>query len=419
MARVNELAVWLRGEKVARLRRTGPGRVSVEYTQAVLDTVPLGTPLLSCSLPVRRGRAQGWPFVTGLLPEGQHRLSMSRLAGVETLDALGMLARFGRDVAGALVIGPDSDTGTGTGAGPADAGEPGTVALSDADLAADVADLPARSLALHDDSQLSLAGLEDKLLLAKTARGWARPVHGYPSTHILKVDNRVHRGTVVLEHDCLQLARRAGLPAAESALIRVGDADCIVVTRYDRVTVEGSPQRIHQEDSCQALGIDPAAHDGQGRNGKYEEFGGPALAQIAGLLSAYAPDPELELARLLERVTFTVVIGDADAHGKNLSLLHPDPAHVRLAPLYDCVPTAVWPALRPSAAMRINGGDRLAGVTRQDLVGEAYRWGMATRRAEGLVAAVCDRLRAAASELPARQLDLASIVAANLDRLAN
>src|SRR5207244_876357 len=101
-----------------------------------------------------------------------------------------------------------------------------------------------RTLALHDDSELSLAGLEDKILLVRVLDGWARPIHGYPSTHILKVDNRIHRGTVVLEHDCLHLARRAGIPAPDSQLIKIGDADCIVVERYDRTVIGGVVHRV-------------------------------------------------------------------------------------------------------------------------------------------------------------------------------
>lgn len=414
MARGTQLGVWLGEVRVAVLRRTGPGGVSCEYTRRTIDDHPLGTPLLSCSLPVRRGRRSAWPFITGLLPEGHHRTSMSRLAGVDSLDALGMLARFGRDVAGALVIAPDTDAPDAEGGR---AAAPGLVALSNDDLLAEVARLPARTLALHDDSELSLAGLEDKILLVRTPDGWARPVHGYPSTHILKVDNRIHRGTVVMEHDCLHLAQRAGIAAPDSHLAKVGDADCIIVKRYDRTVTDSAVRRVHQEDACQALGIDPAARE-EGR-GKYESHGGPNLTQVARLLTAYGPEPDAELVRLLERVMFTVVIGDADAHGKNVSLLHPTPEHITLAPLYDTVPTALWPQLRPTAAMQVNGRRLLADVTTEDLVRESRRWGLGPRRAQNTIRSASERLRAAATDLPARDgLDLITLVTANLERLA-
>jgi hypothetical protein len=74
---------------------------------------------------VRRGRQAAWPFVTGLLPEGHHRTSMSRLADVDTLDAIGMLARFGRGVAGVLVIAADIGAPDGAGVSPTPSPWPG------------------------------------------------------------------------------------------------------------------------------------------------------------------------------------------------------------------------------------------------------------------------------------------------------
>jgi serine/threonine-protein kinase HipA len=411
MARVRELTAWWDGEPVARLRAPRVGRVTCEYTRAALDPVPLGTPLLSCSLPARPGAHDAWAFVTGLLPEGQHRLAMAQQAGVPTTDRLGILARFGRDVAGALGIAAGDPSVRRAG----DDTSPSLESLDADDLAAEVGRLPEHPLGLHDDSELSIAGLQDKLLLVRTPEGWARPRHGYPSTHILKVDDRLRRGLVRAEHACLQLARAAGVPAAASELITVGDADCIVVERFDRCVDGASVRRIHQEDACQALGVDPEAHD---RRAKYEQYGGPTFRQVAGLLEAWGADPEWELRRLLERVVFTVVVGDADAHGKNLSLLHPAPGMVELAPLYDIVPTALWPTLRPLAAMRIAGRELLTDVTAPDLASEARQWGLSRAASTTVIRQVIDRLEAAVDAGAVDDVPgLAPLVRANLARL--
>ena len=58
----------------------------------------------------------------------------------------------------------------------------------------------------------------------------------------------------------------------------------------------------------------------------------PSFADVAGLLDTFAADPTGQLCRLLAVATFTVAIGNADAHGKNLSLLHTAPGVVELAP---------------------------------------------------------------------------------------
>jgi serine/threonine-protein kinase HipA len=176
---------------------------------------------------------------------------------------------------------------------------------------------------------------------------------------------------VVAEALCLELARAAGLTTIESKLLRVGETQCLVVSRFDRLADGDGVQRVHQEDLCQATGVDP--EDNRGR-AKYERAGGPSLRETAELLDSYAVNPQAQLDRLAAVTTFTVLIGNADAHGKNLALLHPTPENLTLAPLYDTVPTALWPNLRTEAAMAIGGQVSLPDVTIEDIVREARAW---------------------------------------------
>lgn len=142
------------------------------------------------------------------------------------------------------------------------------------------------------------------------------------------------------------------------------------MSRFDRSVADGVVHLIHQEDASQALDRDPGAARGKG---KYEAAGGPALIELAGLLDRFAAHPLAELRRLVAAATFTVRIGYADAHRKNLSLLHEPPGVVRLAPLYDTVPTALSPNLPRRAAMTINNRGYLADVTIADIAAEATR----------------------------------------------
>jgi hypothetical protein len=100
-----------------------------------------------------------------------------------------------------------------------------------------------------------------------------------------------------------------------------GRVSALSVPDMEAVTAQIDDQILHA-----------ALDAGRGGCGKYESYGGPSLARIARLLTSYGAEPDVELLRLLERVTFTVTIGDADAHGKNISLLHPTAEHVSLAP---------------------------------------------------------------------------------------
>lgn len=381
-----EAGVWLAGRRVATLRRPKVGRITCTYEPDVLDEHPRNVPLLSCSLPLGSRPLEAWAFCTGLLPEGQHRQALAARANLPTLDVLGLLARYGRDVAGAVVVSADDPPVRDARVEP----------YSRDALSSAVRELSDHPLGVHDDSELSIAGIQDKMLLvALGRRRWGRPVHGYPSTHILKVDDRVHARLVREEHACLTLARAAGIAAAESELVTVGDAECIVVRRFDRAVAPGGDvRRLHQEDACQALGIDP---DDNGGRAKYEANGGPSLRRIAALLDEWAGDPEHELMRLLDAVVFTVLIGNADAHGKNLAFLHPEPGRIELAPLYDTVPTVLWRNLRPDAAMSVGGRWRLPHITLDDVVSEAAAWALPRDRVRARAVEVAERIAAAAA----------------------
>lgn len=373
--RPDRLVVWYGRLPVAELiDRDGEG-VTLEYRGEAFDHYGIGTPLLSCSLPLEIARrVDATNFFEGLLPEGVHRNSLAALAGVAASDTFGLLARFGRDVAGALVVAdldwaPDDNAAR-------------VVPLSEEDLANEVAELPDRSIGIHDDSELSLAGMQDKMTLSRRAGGaWGRPVHGQPSTHILKLDHRTYRGLVEAEAEALRLARAVGLTDVEIEVADFDGVKVLIVSRFDRTVDRGQVRRLHQEDACQALDVPPRLKYEVGRPGK-RPGGGPELVRIAQLLDRYAADPLSQLDRLVAVVTFTALIGNADAHGKNIAFLHPTPGQIVLAPLYDTVPTALWPRLSKDAAMSINGMVSLDTVTLRTVVSEAGRWKHPADRAE-------------------------------------
>ncbi len=381
MPRREPLGVWIDDFRVAELTSEHGWDLACVYTPEARDHWPGNVPLLSCSLPLIARKQDASVFGAGLLPEGPHRPAMAAMARVAVTDVHALLAHFGRDVAGALVISP----------GVPDRRAEAVHPYSPETLADEVASLPERPLGLHDDSEFSIAGLQDKLLLVDLGDGdWGRPVHGAPSTHILKVEDRRYAGMAAAEAQCLALARAVGLTTVAVEAVEIADVPCLIVSRFDRaIGPDGAVARIHQEDACQALARDPDAQRGRG---KYESAGGPSLREIAQLLDRWARDPAAELDRLVAAVTFTVVIGNADAHGKNLALLHRDPPHVELAPLYDTVPTVLWPRLRSSAAMSIDGRTALADVTVDDIAAEAVAWHHERSRATAVARRVAGQL---------------------------
>ncbi len=391
MSKAEALGIWLDGVRVAELGRSRSGGISCRYSGPALERWPANSPVISCSLPLGPRPRDALAFCKGLLPEGEALRAMAEQAGLATHQTFELLARFGRDVAGALVIAEE---------------EPeerrfGVEQLDQGGLERAVEELDDHPLGAHDDSELSLAGLQDKLLLVKLEDGsWGRPLHGRPSTHILKADDPYRPGLVEAEAHCLALAKAAGLTTIVTELEQIGERTCLIVSRFDRSGGPDDVHRVHQEDLCQALAIDP---DDNRRRAKYERAGGPSLKQAAQLLDSYSHDPLGQLDRLVSAVTFTVLIGNADAHGKNLALLHTDPEHVELAPLYDTVPTALWPKLRNEAAMSIGAQVSLPDVSLADIVREARIWRHPPERAEAAARTTIDSIVAAldAEAIPA------------------
>lgn len=385
MAPTKRLGIWLDGLHVADLEQRRWPELRCHYTEEALERWPLNSPVLSCSLPLEGRPADALAFCNGLLPEGQALATLAANANLAANDTFELLRRYGRDVAGALVIAESEPQSREFGVEP----------YSEEALTEAVEELDEFPLGAHEDSELSLAGLQDKLLLVRLSDGsWGRPLAGRPSTHILKRDDSRYPGLIDAEAECLGLARAASLTTVETELLTLGTQRCLIVSRFDRLESE-EVHRIHQEDLCQALAIDPSAAKGRV---KYERGGGPSLRSLAELLENYAPDPQAELDRLLAATAFTVVIGNADAHGKNLALLHPNAEEVVLAPLYDTVPTVLWPSLRREGAMAIGGQPVLADVTLADLVREASIWRHPAERARRVVGETVEAVLAATED---------------------
>jgi HipA-like protein len=120
--------------------------------------------------------------------------------------------------------------------------------------------------------------------------------------------------------------------------------DELAPRRTKRSRCTGRVRRLHQEDFCQALGIPPEQ--------KYADEGGPTWRTSFELLRRVSTRPAVEVLKLLDAAIFNAMIGNADAHGKNFSLLYEEDA-TTLAPLYDLLCTTAYPDLSPRLAMKI------------------------------------------------------------------
>ena len=149
--------------------------------------------------------------------------------------------------------------------------------------------------------------------------------------------------------------------AADTATF--GDEIAIVLERYDRARSHGIVHRIHQEDMCQSLAIQPTR--------TYESDGGPGLTGVATLLARHSPDAMVDVARLFDANILNWLVAGPDAHAKNYSILHAEGPDHRLAPLYDVITALPYPRLAKGGArlaMAV-GGERAVGNQRRSLAG--------------------------------------------------
>lgn len=374
-----ELDLWLDDRPAATTASKARGsKRTLSYTGALVEQFGAEAPVLSCSLPTPGPTAPAatWAFLEGLLPEGRALEAMAarvrdvRLtAGAEprpetVTDVVLLLAEYGRECAGAVVVVPAGE--------PYDPDGGSYRALDDEGLAAAVRDLPDHPLGSDTDREIrmSLAGAQPKFLLARFDDQWFEPVGGAASTHILKPTVR-WADSARNEALVMTLARRVGLTPAAGWVETMGDSEVFVAERYDRVvTGPRTVVRRHQEDMCQAVGLRPSQ--------KYD-IGRPS-GRMARLLRQQATRPAEELRRLLLQVAFRALVGDEDGHGKNYSVLL-DGGRVTLAPLYDCLCTVVYPDLSGRMGAPIGRQPNLAGVDRAALVEEAVAMGIAEHEA--------------------------------------
>jgi serine/threonine-protein kinase HipA len=342
------LGVWWDGRLVGLLTQDPHGELGFAYATAWLDD-PLAQPL-SVSLPKRAEpftRRECRPFFGGLLPEESQRDAAAQALGVSRGNDFALLDHLGGDVAGALELLPVGETP------PAPAADRRPAPMDDAGLLRVLDALPLRPLLAGEDGmRLSLAGAQSKVPVVLVDGGVALPAPGQPTTHILKPPIPRFRATTENEAFVMRLAAAVGLDVAPVEPRVVRGRTFLLVQRYDRATGEdGNVRRIHQEDFCQALGVPPEI--------KYASEGGPTFRDCFAVLRSVAARPAVDVLKLLDAVIFNAIAGNADAHGKNFSILY-DTEGPRLAPLYDLLATVAYPGLSPKFAMKIGKRATLA-----------------------------------------------------------
>jgi serine/threonine-protein kinase HipA len=338
----DRLGVYLHERLVGYLWLDERRRFIFQYDMVWIDRP--GSIALSLALPFQREPYTddlARPFFANLLPEAEIRRVIARRLGISEKNDFILLRRIGGECAGAVSVLPEGNLPQDT---------PGYRELDESELHKIVAELPRKPLMAGERGiRLSLAGAQNKLPIYMENDRIFLATGNLPSTHILKPPIQGLEGTVMNEAYCMILAGKIGLQVPE-VTIRRGLDTLFIVKRFDRErTPDGKVARIHQEDFCQALGVLPEQ--------KYESEGGPALNQCFDLVNRSSIRPAADRMALLQWVIFNVLIGNADAHAKNLTILLTDPGP-RLAPFYDLLCTKIFESHTDKLAMKIGGEKR-------------------------------------------------------------
>lgn len=347
------LAVISGDRRVGTIVRLHDGRLEFTYDErwrAAEDghTLSLSMPRVAAT----HGDAAVKAYLWGLLPDNDQVLGRwGRRFGVSANNPFGLIVHVGEDVAGAMQFVPEARFEELRGGERA----AGSVQwLTEKEVAERLDLLHTDSAAWRlgtDTGQFSLPGAQPKTALLYDGKRWGVPSGRMPTTHILKPTHVQYEGFPENEHLCLDIAGRLGIAAAASRVVRFGAEVAISIERFDRLPTSGRWERVHQEDCCQALGVDPRQ--------KYESEGGPTAVNVAELLRSYSAESMDDVWTFVRALIYNWLIAGTDAHAKNYAVLIDAGDLVRLAPLYDIASALPYPRTIPlqkaKMAMKVGG----------------------------------------------------------------
>lgn len=350
VSNVSVLTVLLYGNPVGALTRLEGDRTIFSFNEEYVanenrPTLSLGFKdtlgrLITDFNPVQR---RLMPFFSNLLPEGHMRTYLAERAGVNPEREFFLLWVLGKDLPGAITIEPADGE-----AWPPEASERLRGSGEDA---------------RENAFRFSLAGVQLKFSAIEAPRkGLTIPAEGVGGSWIVKLPSREFEG--VPENECAMMTL-AGLVGIDVPAVRLLDVreignlpegietsrgQALAVQRFDRLP-DGTP--VHMEDFAQIFGVYPAD--------KYKKV---SYMNIASVIAVESDDGDI--AEFIRRLTFNVLIGNADMHLKNWSMIYPDRRNAVLAPAYDLVSTILYiPDER--AALKVSRTKRFDEFTEDEL----------------------------------------------------
>ena len=331
-------------------------------------------------------------FLENLLPEGRALDIVATTFQVARNNLYGLIRQLGQETAGALSFRMDSPQLRPT----------SRREITRPELVERLKERAAVPFAVWDGRvRMSIAGYQDKLSVYMDGTRMYLVEGELASTHILKPEPADSRLPLLVanEHYCMSLGKRLGLPVAPVSLLRLPEA-VLMIERFDRVRAGERVRRLHIIDGCQALNV-PVAYKyernlGSGRDVRNIRDG--VSFERLSSVAEYAVEKAVVRLGLLRWALFQYLIGNCDAHGKNISFFC-RAAGLSLAPHYDLVSVVQYAGLDHELAMAYGDEFNLDAIRPYDWAAFAER----TRIPRALLSREMLRIGQAAADAASQQ----------------
>lgn len=348
---VSTLNVLLYGQPIGTITNVGNDRTLFAFTDEYINDE--SRPVLGLGFKDSLGglittfkptQTKLTPFFSNLLPEETMRNYLAERAGVNPAREFFLLWVLGQDLAGAITVVPSDGEAL-----PPNAHEGIEEAKHDAPM------------------RFSLAGVQLKFSGVQQASGVLTiPASGTGGSWIVKLPSSRFEAVPENEYSMMELARQLGMNVPEIQLLSIDqianipegickfgrsfkNAQAFAIKRFDRA--EG--QAIHIEDFAQIFGVYPEH--------KYKKASMRNIAQVIGI-----EGQEEDIAEFTRRLVFNTLIGNADMHLKNWSVIYKDKRTASIAPAYDFVSTIPY-IPDDSTALKVSRSKKFIDFTLDEL----------------------------------------------------
>lgn len=344
---VSTLNVLLYGEPIATITNVGNDRTLFAFMDSYINDE--SRPVLGLGFKDSLGglltsfkptQTKLTPFFSNLLPEETMRNYLAERAGVNPAREFCLLWVLGQDLTGAITV------------------EPADGEALPPNVHQDIED----ETKIEAPMRFSLAGVQLKFSAVQQANGGLTiPATGKGGSWIVKLPSSRFEAVPENQYSMMELARMLGMDVPETQLLPInrianipngigkfGDS-AFVNKRFDRA----DGQAVHIEDFAQVFGVYP--------QDKYKKA---SMRNIAQVISIEGQDEDI--AEFTRRLVFNTLIGNADMHLKNWSVIYKDKRTASIAPAYDFVSTIPY-IPDDSASLKVSRSKRFNDFTLDEL----------------------------------------------------